>query len=265
MKEIELKNNPINTCIIQVGFFPILIIENKISELQDAFRKSGFPSFHNIKESIYSIDSKTQDTATNENKKWLFSSVDEQEIIILDKSQITFQVARYTNFINFIDKFNSILTSFSYIIDFTNGTSIKGMGLRYANCVEKAEDFKKFFKDNYHGISLPTSIVAKGDTLINSNIACLLDEDNDKKTNLLLKVYQNNMGIMIPMNVLALKECKSTERKIITFFDLDLTMNFNNYVLKNLQEILDFATELNKISSKVFFDSITEEGRFEWT
>ncbi len=264
MREIVLKNNPINTCIIQVSFSPILIIENNISNLQDAFRKSGFPSFRNIKETIYSIDSKTQDTATNENKKWLFHSLDEQELIIIDKSQITFQVSKYTNFVNFLEKFKNILDLFSDIIDFTNGTSIYRIGLRYANCIENVDDFKKYFKKNYHGITLPSSINIKGETLINSNISCVLNEEFEKKTNLLLKVYQNNRGVMIPMNVLAFKERKSEKSKLITFFDLDLSMTFNNFVLKNTTEILDFSTELNDRSAEIFFDSITAEGKDAW-
>ena len=48
----ELKNNPINTCLIQISFSPILIIEKSINDLQEIFRKTGFPIFKEIKDTI---------------------------------------------------------------------------------------------------------------------------------------------------------------------------------------------------------------------
>jgi len=72
MNNKELTNNPINTCLIQIEFSSILVIEKSIDKLQDVYRKNGFPNFKEVEVSTYNITDETQLPKVTITKKWLF-------------------------------------------------------------------------------------------------------------------------------------------------------------------------------------------------
>jgi uncharacterized protein (TIGR04255 family) len=264
MNNKELTNNPINTCLIQIEFSSILVIEKSIDKLQDVYRKNGFPNFKEVEVSTYNITDETQLPKVTITKKWLFYTADKKDLIILDSTQISYQVSTYTNFSKFLESFKKILKNFSVIVEFSNNTLIKRIGLRYVNCFEGIENFKKYLKKEYQGINLSKSIKTKNDPLINTTIRCPLLINDEDLSNLLLRVYQNRIGRKVPLNIFSLQEITQKQDKLITFLDIDHSLNFESYSLNNLEDIYIFAKDLNNISTELFLDAITDKAKEDW-
>jgi uncharacterized protein (TIGR04255 family) len=264
MNNIELSNNPINTCLIQIKFSPLLIIEESIIKLQEAFRNEGFTEFKKVEVNNYNISEEPDIPQVSKKNKWLFYTNDEQRIIILDTTQISYQVSTYSNFTSFIKLFKNILEKFSKIIKFTNNTLINRIGLRYVNCFEGEDNFNKYLKAEYQGIKLSPEFHKIDKAIINTTYRCPLLIDDKKISNLLLRVYQNGIGVKVPLNIYSLKENIQKEKKLITFLDIDQSLLFENYSLTSLEEIYKFAKNLNDFSTKIFLDAITEEAKEDW-
>lgn len=265
--EKKLKKNPINTCILQIKFSPLLVIESKIAILQDEFRKTGYPNFLEIEKTSIKLNDETKETNTEKEKNWVFYNKDEKnnlEFIILNKQQLTYQVNYYSSFDTFLSKYKTILDKFSYLVDLTKGTLIERIGLRYVNSFEGIDCSQKYLKQQYQGIDLSNSITPLETLLINNSIRGAIKIGENDISNLLLRIYQNDMGIKTPMNVFSLDKNIPEPNNIITFLDIDQIIHFINLKLNDLNIIYNYTKELNDKSTKIFFDAITEDAIEAW-
>jgi uncharacterized protein (TIGR04255 family) len=264
MNDIKLQKNPINKCLIQVNFSAIMIIEKSIPEIQDTYRKNGFPNFKEIEVSNYDLTPQNNIPTISKSKKWLFYTADEKDLIILDNTQISYQVSTYKTFLEFQKSFKIILDKFSKIVDFTNETVINRIGLRYVNSFEGLDKFKKYLKNEYQGISLSEDMKTVNTPLINTSLRCPIKINEKNFSNLSLRVYQNNNGIEVPLNIYSLQEVKQKEDTLISFLDIDQGLNFKDFLLTNLEDIYKFTKQLNEISTKLFWGAITEDAKRDW-
>ncbi|MGD1822344.1 MAG: TIGR04255 family protein [Pleomorphochaeta sp.] len=260
--EVKLNNNPINTCILQIKYSPLLVIESKLAILQDKFRKTGYPNYLEIEKTSIKLNEENKEQNTEKEKNWVFYNKDDKnnlEFIILNNRQLTYQVNYYSSFETFLSKYKTILDIFSHLVDLTKGTLIERIGLRYVNSFEGIDSSKRNLKQQYQGIDLSHSITPLDTLLINSSIRGPIKIGENDISNLLLRIYQNDMGIKTPMNVFSLEKNIPKPNNIITFLDIDQIIHFIDLQLKDLNLIYDYTKELNNNASKIFFNAITKD------
>lgn len=263
----NLNNNPINTCILQIDFSPILAISSNINILQDKYRILEYPRYYKIKSTNLKLDEENKEPKVDIENNWIFASSNESEKIIINQTQFSYQVDNYIPFNNLIEQYKKVLNVFSTTINLTKGTLIKKIGLRYVNCIEGKDNFEKYIKKEYQGRPFSSSIKHINNFLINNSTraAIILDNNNNNNiANAILRIYQNDLGLKIPNNVLSLKRENPIPGTLITFIDIDLALHFRALNLNNLNQIYDYSKMLNDKSAEIFFDSITEEAKEDW-
>ncbi len=260
----SLNNNPINTCILQIDFSPILEIKNKIPRIQDELRKKGYPKYHSIQSTNVNLDEESKQPKFDKETNWVFISPTDSEQIIINKTQISYQVDKYSSFIDFLENYRQILKILSESIDLTQGTLLLKIGLRYVNCIEGENDFKKYIVKEYHGKQLSNSVNPLSNLLINNSIRGAIYLDDTTISNLLLRVYQNDLGLKTPNNIFKLKKEVPKKKSLITFLDIDQAIHFGDLKLTSLDQIFSYAQKLNDKSTQIFYESITDKAKEDW-
>lgn len=263
MKKVILKKSPLKVCLFLIRFAPIELMGRAyIPMIQDQFRKSKLPHFQEREV----INFQFQGSPNPELKKelqWLFYGVSKQELVIITKSSIAFQVTTYEHFEAFQKRFLELFSMFARITELYEAGVFEFLGLRYINAIEEL-DWRTYLTHSYAGITLPKDIIDLrflGNFSSFAQVATHLSDD--MVGNIVVKVLQNNQGICIPPDIAMIEVPVIVNDKLVTQLDIDHFIMFNS--VKMTESLLvTLGRQLNQGCERVFFDALSEKAKKEW-
>lgn len=251
-KNTETKS-PLKLCLLQVVFSPVLNMGNYIPGIQDQLRKNGFPLFETNK--TFTINQSNGQKELNQNG-WIFKTLDSEELFIVYQDAVFFQVADYSGFDAFVEKFRKLINIFFAAIGFSPNGALMRIGLRYVNCF-RGPEWKERLNESYCGIVLPDLVLHKeAKPLFSSLIQTASDLGKKGVGNLVVKVYQNDRGVEIPLDLISCSEAESSGKKLITFLDIDHFVQFARPAEMTLDGLFEFVGKLHDVSLVVFNSAI---------
>jgi uncharacterized protein (TIGR04255 family) len=154
------KNAPVVYVIVQVRFSPILSLQTYISEIQEHFRRNGFPAFDrrvNFQLALSVPPPNNAELAASSipfesAPAYVFSKRDSSQSFILEQNGLTFHVTDYEDFNWFLDLF---LKQLSHINEVVKPDSSERIGLRYIDAVLPREgtNIQDYFIPEVLGLS----------------------------------------------------------------------------------------------------------------
>ena len=97
---LKLKKSPLVFVLSQVRFSPILKMENYVPDIQEDLRKQGFPRYK--KEDIQQVSFGGPDIRAERDNRWVFSSRDQTEAIVLAPTFVVYETTNYDVFETFV-------------------------------------------------------------------------------------------------------------------------------------------------------------------
>ena len=134
------KNAPVYFVIAQVRFSPVLNIESYIRDIQEIFRKVGFPDYRVTQQLLINLNVNLQQnpatdtalTAPRANQVFVFSNQAKTQMLLLDSNSLTFQTTAYETFEHLSGLFFS---RFEEVADRLELSYSERVGLRYLDAV----------------------------------------------------------------------------------------------------------------------------------
>jgi uncharacterized protein (TIGR04255 family) len=134
------KNAPVAYVIVQVRFSPVLSLKTYIAQIQEHFRKDGFPAFENRFNFQFpllmtqSIEPETAPPAIpwERTLSYVFTNREQSQSFVLEQNGLTFHVTDYLDFSWFLDLF---LKHLDHINEVLKPDSSERIGLRYIDTV----------------------------------------------------------------------------------------------------------------------------------
>jgi uncharacterized protein (TIGR04255 family) len=154
------KNAPVVYVVVQVRFSPVLSLPTYITEIQEHFRKSGFPAFaqrFNFQLGLSMLPPNNTMPAAppipvESTVAYVFSNRDSSQSFVLEQNGLTFHVTDYEDFNWFLDLF---LKQLSRINEVVKPDSSERIGLRYIDAVLPREgaNIQDYFIPEMLGLS----------------------------------------------------------------------------------------------------------------
>lgn len=134
------KNAPVVYVIVQVRFSPVLSLKTYIPQIQEHFRKDGFPAFESRFNFQFplSVPQPTEAETAAPAIPWertisyVFTNRDRSQSFVLEQNGLTFHVTDYLDFGWFLDLF---LKHLDHINEVVKPDSSERIGLRYIDAV----------------------------------------------------------------------------------------------------------------------------------
>lgn len=152
-RSVPLSKQPLALVLIQVRFSPITKIIDFIPEIQESFRKNGFPL--QSQNEIMTLEVTPQGIRQNKLLQWRFESPLQDSVILVDQEQVTFQTTKYTNFESFIKQYLEITGIVFSITGHDKYGIIVRLGLRYIDQVRKQNEndtLESYLRPALHGM-----------------------------------------------------------------------------------------------------------------
>jgi uncharacterized protein (TIGR04255 family) len=263
----NLAHSPLAVVLFQLVFSPILEMEKYIPEIQGILRKIEFPNYREIHGKRLVTDENGQ-MALSDSKQWVFSDSKMQTSVILDCQSITFQTFRYDQYEKLADIFiKSMVAPFFSSIGFFPGGILKKIGIRYVNRII-GPDWRNYLDSSYREVAIPPNcIVPDTPVMCSSYTQASTNLSNGNTGILIIKLYQNDGGILLPQDVESFEQPKKQQPKsneIVTFIDIDHVAKINAQAKISCDDIRLLMDGMHDITESVFFSSITQKARTEW-
>jgi len=134
----KMKNAPIYFAIAQVRYNAILSLETYLSEIQEKFRKAGFPGFKRSVSMAFNLApiADTEGTAEQippvQHGRYVFSNIESTAGFILEQNALSFQSTNYDTFSTFSA---ALLQGLDFLHKVVNLSFIERVGIRYLDAV----------------------------------------------------------------------------------------------------------------------------------
>lgn len=264
MGKVLLKKSPLKVCLILIRFSPIELMGREyIPLIQDQFRKSKLPFFQEREISNYQFQGGPNPELKKE-MQWLFYGVTKQELVIVTKSSIAFQVTSYEHFEAFQKRFLELFGMFARVTELYESGVFEFLGLRYSNAIEEP-DWQTYLTRSYAGIALPKDIVDPRFPGNYSSFAQGVTHLADGVLgNIVVKLLQNNQGLVVPPDIAMIETPVLQEKKLVTLLDIDHFILLDSGPMTETL-LASLGTQLNKGCERVFFDALSEKAIEEWS
>jgi uncharacterized protein (TIGR04255 family) len=263
MEKVLLRKSPLKVCLFLIRFSPIELMGREyIPMIQDQFRKSKLPYFQEREVTNFQF----QDGPNPEPKKelrWLFYGVTKQELVIITKSSIAFQVTAYEHFEAFQKRFVELFGMFARITELYEAGVFEFLGLRYINAIEE-KDWRTYLTSSYAGITLPKDIADPRFPGNFSSFAQVVTPLSDGLMgNIVVKVLQNNQGILVPPDIAMIEAPVIQKDKLVTQLDIDHFILLNSVKMTD-SLLVTLSRQLHQGCERVFFSALSEKAKKEW-
>jgi uncharacterized protein (TIGR04255 family) len=134
------KNAPVVYVVVQVRFSPVLSLKTYVPQIQEHFRRNGFPAFDSRFnfQLAFSVPPPAEPEPAapaipvERTLSYVFSNRDRSQSFVLEPNGLTLQVTDYLDFEWFLDLF---LTHLEHIDEVISPDSSERIGLRYIDAV----------------------------------------------------------------------------------------------------------------------------------
>lgn len=135
---VPLSKKPLALVLIQVRYSPIAKISEFIPEIQETFRKNGYPIQGTLK--TVSFELSPEGIKQTETPQWRFETPDKQSVVLLDQGQILLQTTKYSSFEVFFAEYLKLLSLFMTITEHDEYGLCTRLGLRYVDQIRKQSE-----------------------------------------------------------------------------------------------------------------------------
>lgn len=132
---VPLSKKPLALVLIQVRYSPIAKIAEFIPEIQDIFRKNGYPVQTNPK--IVTFEVGAEGIKQAETSQWRFETPEKETVVLIDQGQILLQTTRYTSFEIFFAEYLKLVSLVMVITEHDEYGMCTRLGLRYVDQIRK--------------------------------------------------------------------------------------------------------------------------------
>ncbi len=254
-----IANPPIVYSLVKLGYPTQTSLKEFIPSIQKEL-KAEYPIFDKRTkqglEIIQRNDGQTLNTIyTNE---FLFFDSNRERGILLTEESIIFHSATYSNFKDFIQRFNAVVDIVTNVLGISHYTSL---GIRQVDAIlpdyAKNEELSNYIKQNL----LPFEI--DGLNKISSQQVNMYQTEYGP---LIFKVHwRPGNDVCIPPDLRDLSDLLSTEREVIprpfAILDFDHIFSVPNGKVEALdtEQLIKLANKMHDISSMAFLEAINEE------
>lgn len=269
----KLKYAPVKLVICKINGGELLNFENKyLGEVQDEYRKSGFPHYlpHTTTEVQVNVKNNLQITQT-ETKQHHFVDLDQENGIAIIGGQFFLYSINYVDFESYLKTFKKAFDIFTKV---TEQNYIKSISIRYIDKidVDEGENIEQFLNDN---ILSPKHTNSDLEALESRSQHAYKSKDNS------LIYLRPTIGLnltSIPEDLTAilepLKSLNKTEKlealyrpnpKLSALIDTDHSLTYAKLVDAKEVDVNGTLDWLHVYSSNIFFDSITKHAVKKWS
>lgn len=153
---LQLPRSPLIFVLAQVKISPVMAIEDRIPELQEVFRKRGYPrlSHRKIESAVHGPDG--QVASTNTQHQWEFINKAGMASLLVDENGLTYQMSQYTMFENLIEEMRAALEPFAKHVE---PDLVQRIGLRYVDLVVPTDgkEISSYFSEGLRGFCIAES------------------------------------------------------------------------------------------------------------
>lgn len=148
---LKLAWNPLVFVLGQVVTSAVLRIEDYIPELQERFRKNGYPRFDRVESQAIRLGPKGGFDITHESR-WIFSSKEATKSVVVSSGFVALEESEYVSFENFVEELYSTLTLFNEVV---GAELYQRVGFRRINLLEDCErlPLDRIFKAGLLGLA----------------------------------------------------------------------------------------------------------------
>ncbi len=154
------KNAPVVYVIVQVRFSPVLSLQTYVSQIQEHFRKNGFPAFSqrfNFQLAVTLGGASEGEVSApgipvERTLGYVFSNREGNQSFVLEQNGLTFHVTEYVDFPWFLNLF---LEQLNHVNTIVNPDSSTRIGLRYIDAVlpQQGRDVQDYLVSGVLGLS----------------------------------------------------------------------------------------------------------------
>jgi len=219
---IPLSKQPLILVLCQVRFSQIELMSNYIPEIQEEFRRHGYPNFKAGKIQQVSFGPNGIIQASDQ-ERWEFRNKEENTSIIVLKDSFVLQTTAYGKFEDFAEQLKLVSETILSKTEHDQFGRVNRIGLRYIDLIQprKGEDFRDYLRSGFHGMS--DDVFNPGTGRARVEYAGRTDVDGNVGT-MVVRVSQNDKGKDLPPDLIATapKRAKRVEKDdLVTFVDID--------------------------------------------
>jgi uncharacterized protein (TIGR04255 family) len=252
---IHLEHTPLVFVVLQVVIAPVLSLKKYIPDLQERFRRNGFPRY---REGFISTLSFTDDLSpsVSQSPRFEFYDRDFRTGVLVHPNSLTVQTNKYDSF----ERFQEIVAMAVGVFRESVEVSLaERVGLRYVDWIraESGQSPDTLLNPGLHGLTL--SEVGSARVLRNF----LMNFTTNLGT-LLIKLY-DQPGKLVPMDsqpTALVYENQPKPEEVVTLLDLDhfaqQSFDFGQ------DEVNDLAWKLHDPLDLAFREAVTPEARKIW-
>lgn len=256
---LKLNKSPLVFVLAQVKTTPIRQISKYIDELQESYRRIGFPYF-NEEKTHEIVFGPTPDV--REKKRWMFHNESKQSAIVLSHDFFVYETNTYDVFEKFLEEFKEFLSIYAETVK--PGISTR-LGLRYVDVVNPSKtgrnDKNYFFQPGLHGIP-PLNID------INNPVSRFEYRADTEEGLLIVRLSESNDKSFLPPDIRADLLDFSHLNHLPTPGDMFAMLDIDHSSPEEqpfvVDSILQKFTSLHEVTDKAFLSIVTDEALNDW-
>lgn len=133
---LKWKNAPVYFVIAQIRFSPVVNIESFIPEIQELFRRNGFPDFQLSQRIMLHLNGQQNSASETampiQEKSFFFGNQSRTQVLLLDSNSFTLQTTTYSAFEDLSELF---LRRFEEVSSLVSPSYTERVGIRYLDAV----------------------------------------------------------------------------------------------------------------------------------
>jgi uncharacterized protein (TIGR04255 family) len=269
----KLKSAPVKLVICKIDGAEILSFEDKyLSEVQDQYRKNGFPNYspHTTNDLQINVQNGFQINQTV-TKQHHFIDLDQENGVVIFGGKFFVYSINYQSFETFIQ---IVKMAFNIYQKITQQNLIKSLGIRYIDRID-IEDTETL--ENYLNKSILSPEYDGADLIpLESRSQFAYKSDRDSVLYLrpisgrnLISIPEDLLAILEPMKKLdktkALDDLFVPNPNISALLDTDHVINYSKLVKTDQVDVYETLNWLHICCSNIFFNSITPYAVTKWS
>ena len=265
--EVKLRKSPLVLVLGQVKFSENATIESVIPVLQEEFRTLRYPIQHVLLRKKITVNPAGQVEKVADVHQWTFRTKDETGLVILDATQVVFQLSHYQTFEDFMKSFEKILDLVLRETSIRKDCLVQRLGLRYVNAVahqETGHGPEHYLKKEFLGVS--DCVFKQNTKALGGATVGMTDLGGGGQGTLAVRVLTAH-GQKVPPDLLEFAPAMSADSKSTsyTLLDLDHSWSGSLDLEQSENQLSGIFESLHEKINEVFFQYlVTDDAMGEW-
>ncbi|HOC30416.1 MAG TPA: TIGR04255 family protein [Treponemataceae bacterium] len=199
---VPLSKKPLALVLIQVRYSPIAKIADFIPEIQDMFRKNGYPVQTNPK--IVTFEVGPEGIKQTETAQWRFETPGKETVVLIDQGQILLQTTKYTSFELFFTEYLKLVSLVMAITEHDEYGICTRLGLRYVDQIRKqtADDtIESYLRPELRGMECSEYADSRKQYTLSTIGKTMLSPETNGT--LAIRIIRGERGLDLPPDLLA--------------------------------------------------------------